>query len=101
MTKITNIPKTIPEGNYLIPDGCTITRSGNILSVRKKICNKLTEDEYRCKDCVHRVKGYSLNSGHYPTMVCEELPKREGKDGIMRYKAVTKYGLPCTKFEKK
>lgn len=91
--------RTIEEGEYLIPNGYSVKRVGDKLTVYKSKRNVLKVGEYRCKDCKHYVKGFSTNSGWYETMVCEENPKRITNDGRYTYKAVQKYGMPCYKFE--
>lgn len=92
---------TLQEGEYLIPDGYSVKKVGNTLQVYKSKRNVLPEGEYRCKDCKHYVKGFSLNSGWYETNVCDMQPKRITKEGRYTYKAAQKYGLPCVKFELK
>ena len=89
----------LQEGDYKIPQGYSIKRNGNTLIVYKSKRKVLQEGEYRCKDCVHYQKGYSLNSGWYETMICKMLLKRVAKDGRQVHKAVPKYNMPCDKFE--
>lgn len=87
-------------GDYVIPDGCSIMRSGRTLLVYETKSNKLKEGDYRCKDCIHYIKGYSPNSGWFETTVCRMFPKRMSKDGKrMLYKAAYKYGKPCDSFK--
>lgn len=92
---------TLKEGEYMIPDGLSIKKVGRILQVYKSKTNRLSEGEYRCKDCKHYVRGYSSNSAWFETMVCELLYKRSTKEGRPYYKAVNKYAKPCDKFELK
>lgn len=89
----------LQEGEYMIPDGLSIRKVGRILKVYKPKDNRLSEGEYRCKDCKHYVRGFSSNSAWYETMVCELILKRTTKEGRPCYKAVNKYKKPCEKFE--
>lgn len=92
----------LTEGEYEIPDGYTIERSGNRLVVRPSHKNVLSEDDPRCRDCVHRVMGYSKNSGYYETHVCQKQPVCTDKiKGVVRYKAVGEYGKACSDFVKR
>jgi hypothetical protein len=91
----------LKEGKYFIPDGYTVRRVGKILHVYKPKSKGLIEGDYRCKDCVHYVEGYTSNVRWYKSIVCDVQPKREAKDGKMLYKAAQKYGKPCDKFELK
>ena len=88
----------LQEGEYMIPDGLSIKKVGRVLQVYKSKANRLSEDEYRCKDCKHYVSGFSSNSAWYETKVCELLYKRSTKEGRPCYKAVNKYAKPCDKF---
>lgn len=90
----------LQEGEYIIPKGYSIKRVGNTITVYKSKANVIPEGEYRCKDCIHYNTGYSLNSGYYPTMICDMQPKRESKDGRQLYKAAKKYGKICCYFKK-
>lgn len=92
----------LTEGEYQIPDGYTIERSGNKFVVRPSHKNVLSEDDHRCRDCVHRVMGYSKNSGYYKTYVCLMQPVCKDKiKGVVRYKAVGEYGKSCSSFAKR
>ena len=88
---------TLQEGEYLIPDGYTVKKVGRTLKVYKSKSNRLSEGDYRCKDCKHYVKGFDTISGWYETDVCDMIPKRLTKEGRYAYKAVPKYNLPCEK----
>ena len=85
----------------MIPDGLSIRKVGKTLQVYKSKSNRLSEGEYRCKDCKHYVKGFSNNSAWYETMICELTYKRTTKEGRTCYKAVNKYAKPCGFFELK
>lgn len=87
----------LPIGEYFIPDDCTAKFVGRTLVVYKRKSKKLAPTEYRCKDCKHRVKGYTFRRQHYDTMVCELKPKEE--NGL--FYSAPLYGMPCEKFEKK
>lgn len=91
----------LKEGVYFIPDGYTIKRIGRSIQVYKPRGKCLAEGDYRCKDCVHYVEGYTSNSGWYKSIVCDVQPKWKAKDGRMLYKAAQKYGKLCYKFELK
>lgn len=91
----------LQEDEYTIPEGYSIKKVGHTITIYKSKTNKLTEEDYRCKDCIHYVQGYSLNSGYYPTIVCDKQPKKDSKDGRTLYKAAKKYGKICTYFEHK
>ena len=89
----------LQEGEYTIPKGYTAKKVGSTLKVYKSKRNVLHDDDYRCKDCVHFVKGFSTNSGLYETNVCDMFPTRITDGGIYRYKAVQKYAMPCFNFQ--
>lgn len=90
----------LQEGEYLIPDGYSVKQVGRTIQVYKSKRKTLKDGDYRCKDCIHCVEGYSSNSGWYMTKVCEEQPKRMSKDGKrMFYKSAQKYGKPCEHFK--
>lgn len=92
----------LQEGEYLIPDGYSIKRVGRTIQVYKSKTHLLSENDHRCKDCIHYVDGYSLNSGWFMTKVCDAQIKRESKDGKrMLYHAAKKYGKICYKFEER
>ena len=84
------------NGEYSIPDGCTAKIVGRTVVVYERKRKKLSPTEYRCKDCIHRVEGHSLQHQYYRTMVCELKPK-----GKNLYYGAPLYGKPCDNFEKK
>lgn len=88
---------TLKVGEYPLPDDCTAKIVGRTLLVYKRKSKKLSPTEYRCKDCKHRVKGYTFRRQHYGSMVCELKPK--GENGF--FYCAPLYGKPCEKFEKK
>ena len=87
----------LKEGEYTIPDDCTAKIVGRTVVVYKRKSKKLAPNEYRCKDCKHRVKGRTFRRQYYDTMVCELKPKEE--NGL--FYCAPLYGKPCKKFEKK
>ena len=92
----------LTEGEYQIPDDYTVVRSGNRLTVRPSHKNVLGEDDPRCRDCVHRVMGYTKNSGYYKTHVCLMQPVCKDKiKGVVRYKAAGEYGKACSSFARR
>ena len=91
----------LKEGEYFIPDGYTVKRVGRTIQVYKPRTKGLIEGDYRCKDCVHYVEGYTSNIRWYKSIVCDVQLKREAKDGMMLYKGAKKYGKPCDNFELK
>lgn len=96
---INNDVMLLVEGEYHIPSDMTIKRVGNKLMVYKKKSKTLSENEYRCKDCIHNVSGCSI--GYWQTKVCEMKPKKPRKDGVMLYKSTRKYDKPCENFKLK
>lgn len=91
----------LKEGEYFIPDGYTVKRIGCTIHVYKPKPRGLIEGDYRCKDCVHYVEGYTSNSRWYKSLVCQMQPKKQSKDGMVLYKAVSKYGKICDNFRLK
>jgi hypothetical protein len=89
----------LQEGTYQIPDGLSVKQVGRTIEVYKSKKKTLEEGDYRCKDCIHYVKGLGKQSGGWETMVCEEKPAGEDKKGVMRYYAMSKYGKPCESFK--
>ena len=88
---------TLKEGEYFIPDGYSVKKVEQTLQVYKSKANRLSEGEYRCKDCKHRVKGKTFGRQYYDTMVCELKPKKE--NGL--FYCAPLYGKLCEKFELK
>lgn len=98
--------KEIKEGVYLIPDNlrAIIKDSGKTLIIqkRKRINPHLKEEDYRCKNCIHRVKGYCYkNIRWYESFVCEMKPKGEGDFGQKYFYSCSDTGKPCEHFSLK
>ena len=88
-------------GEYTIPGNCVAKLIGKTLLVYERKDKKLTPTETRCKDCKHRIKGYTFSKRkqcrYNSSMVCELKPKEE--KGL--FYCAPLYGKPCEKFEKK
>lgn len=99
-------------GEYIIPEGCTIKRVGNIIQVYQKKKDRLEMCDFRCKDCKHYVGGHT-GLYYWTTMVCDMKPKtlshtmekrKEQHKDFQYYKlyySAQKYGKPCEHFEPK
>lgn len=87
-------------GEYTIPEGCVIKRSGNSLTIRESKARKVPVTEFRCKDCKFFGTGPSTRSYWYKTTVCLAKQKTVFKDTPIYY-ATKPYGKLCDKFEQK
>ena len=69
---------TIEPGKYDIPHGyiVKVLPGGRHLWIKPRHKHTLAPDDYRCRDCVHQVKGYTGVTSYRPTKVCELRPKR-------------------------
>lgn len=84
-------------GEYIIPDGCTIKRVGNIVKVYAK--KQVDTSILRCRDCKHCAPNPNVPSyccGKY----CICAARTWGKKYPRSY-AVTPSTKACDKFEKK
>lgn len=57
-----------------IPDDCKAVIVGKTVEIRKRVRNKI---DPRCKDCIHRVRGYTTAQSWYESLVCEMKPKHQ------------------------
>ena len=90
---------TLQEGEYLIPYGYTAKLVGRTVWVYKTRRNTLKEGDYRCRDCSHFTRGFSINSRILETNVCA-IMVRKVFEGKVLYKAALPYDKPCSKFKK-
>ena len=95
-------------GEYVIPDGCTVRRTGNVLQVYKRRDKKymVNYDNPRCRNCIHFVSGHT-KYGYWTTMVCDAKPKVLRKEETGYYKdmklyfCARPYDKPCDKYVRK
>lgn len=95
-----------------IPDDCRAIVVGNNIEIYKRISHRLIDTELRCKDCVHRIDGYTTYRRWYISKVCElkpkKLPNYAAKDVLQHpekyitlYYGCNAYAKICDNFKKK
>ena len=85
-------------GEYTIPEGCTLERTGKFVSIRP-IHNYVNKP--RCYDCKHCGSGKATKGG-FTTTICLIQPKHcVDRDGGTLYYHIGMRHLACEKFEKK
>ena len=93
--------ETLKEGTYNIPEDLrVVVINPTTIKVQKRKARSpiLKEGEYRCRDCIHWIKGHTYKSHpHYWAVVCEMKPKGDG--GL--FYAQHYYGKPCEHFQLK
>lgn len=103
MDEVMNERITLSPGEYAVPDDCRAVIEGRRVRVVPRRAVRLSDGEYRCRDCRHFADGYSV-SAWYTTKVCLMRPKtvRYGRnrdtDVPLHYSA-RPYGKPCPGFE--
>ncbi len=88
--------KIIEAGEYILPEGYTMERTGKFITVRP-IVKRITDP--RCMDCKHCASGKATANG-YTTPVCLLQPKgRTDSAGNKLYFHTGMRSKPCEKFE--
>ena len=96
--------KELVIGTYTIPVDCrAVVRNGQFVEVTKRKNRCLGPNEYRCKDCKHRIKGHTLINSYWETDVCEKKPKVVKNASVKHqlFYSANPYGKPCEYFELK
>lgn len=100
----------LTPGEYILPDGYSFVRRGQVITVYEKKKKTLAFGEYRCKHCKHFVKGHTAPSRWLST-VCDLKPKKLSEAAERRkaehpifstytlYYSAKPFDYTCDKFE--
>lgn len=91
-------------GEYALPRDCRAVLDGGIVRVVGRSRHRLSEGEFRCRDCRHFGDGHSV-AAWYTSKVCRMKPKtvkygRNAGTDVPLFYSAQPYGKPCPKFER-
>lgn len=90
-------------GEYALPRDCRAVLDGGIVRVVRRSRRRLSEGEFRCRDCRHFGDGHSV-AAWYTSKVCRMKPKtvkygRNAGTDVPLFYSAQPYGKPCLMFE--